>query len=256
MKWIFDWKRAGLVRPSWRKLSRTFFTGLIAVLPIMVTLAVILWLIGVADSFFGGVVRLFLPNTANWPGAGLLVSSLLPASKVEQQAAEKVKDTAQPMVDDLTDTAGLLVSLIVIFVIGLLMQAVFFRELMKWLEEWLEKVPLIKTVYSAVRDLTGLMSPKKDGSKFNQVVLVQQPGLPIRLVGFVTTEDLSQIGSGVLADSVAVYLPMSYQIGGYTLLLPREYLTPVDMSMEDAMRFVITAGVSRHDDAAKPKLTP
>jgi uncharacterized membrane protein len=210
-----DWRRTSLIRPSWRKLSRTFFTGLIAVLPIMVTLAVVLWLIGVADSFFGGVVRLFLPNSANWPGAGLLLS------------------------------------LMVIFVIGLMMQAVFFREFIKWLEEQLEKVPLIKTVYSAVRDLTGFMS-KKDGRKFNQVVLVKAPGMPGQLLGFITTEDLTAIGDTSLASSVAVYLPMSYQIGGYTVLLPRDQLTAVDMSMEDAMRFLITAGVSRNDEPAKP----
>ena len=46
-------------------------------------------------------------------------------------------------------------------------------------------------------------------------------------------------------ETVAVYFPMSYQIGGYTLFLPRERLTPVKMSMEDAMRFVVTAGMSK-----------
>jgi uncharacterized membrane protein len=47
---------------------------------------------------------------------------------------------------------------------------------------------------------------------------------------------------------------MSYQIGGYTLLLPRSYLTPVDMSFEDAMRFVITAGVSRQSEAGSHRV--
>jgi uncharacterized membrane protein len=211
-----DWRRAGAAkgsfRPSWRKLSRTFFTGLLAVLPIMVTLAVVIWLIGAADSFFGGFVRLFLPNTAAWPGMGLLVS------------------------------------LITIFVIGLLMQAVFFRELVAWTEEQLEKVPLIKTLYSAVRDLTGFFS-KKDQSRPGRVVIITFPNMPIKMIGFVTVEDLTPFGLAADQDTVAVYLPKSYQIGGHTVLIPRAYLTEIDMSFEEAMRFLITAGMSRANDA-------
>lgn len=206
-----DWLKHYWRKPDVRKLTRTFFTGLIAVLPIMVTLAVVLWLIRVADDFFGGFVRIILPHWAYLPGMGLLVSMLI------------------------------------IFVVGLLMQAVFFRELVKLLEEQLERVPLIKSVYSAVRDLMGFLS-KKDERKFNQVVLVQAPNLPIRLLGFITVEDLSKVGLDQGDGSVAVYMPMSYQIGGYTLILPMSYLTPVNMSMEDAMRFLITAGLSRADD--------
>jgi uncharacterized membrane protein len=206
-----DWRAAGTRRLSWRKLSRTFLTGLVAVLPIMVTLAVVLWFLGVADKFFGGFVRWLAPDTASWPGVGLLIS------------------------------------LVLIFVIGLLMQAVFFREFIRWLEEQLERVPLIKTVYSAVRDLTGFFS-KKEESRFGQVVIVNLPNQPFRMLGFITVENLDAFGLANGEDQVAVYLPMSYQIGGYTILLPRACLTEVDMSFEDAMRFLITAGLSRGSD--------
>lgn len=215
-----DWNRFGWLKPdsgklNWRKLTRTFLAGLIAVLPILVTVAVVIWLISAADRFFGGFVRVFVPSAALVPGMGLLISLLL------------------------------------IFVIGMLMQAVFFREFVKWLEEQLERVPLVKTVYGAVRDLTGFLS-KKDTRKFDKVVLVQLPNVPVRLLGFVTVEDLSKVGLDQGDGSVAVYLPMSYQIGGYTVLLPSSYLTPVEMSMEDAMRFLITAGLSRSDETHLP----
>ena len=213
-----DFTRAGSRKPSWRKLSRTFFTGLLAVLPIMVTFAVILWLIGAADTFFGGFVRWLMPNVGSWPGAGLLMS------------------------------------LVLIFIIGLLMQAVFFREFIKWLEEQLERVPLIKTVYSAVRDLTGFFS-KKDDSAFGKVVMLTLPNMPFRMLGFITVEDLTKFGLAGSHDEVAVYLPMSYQIGGYTIMLPRSHLTEVDMSFEDAMRFLITAGMSRGADDHKSAST-
>ena len=196
---------------DWRRLTRTFLTGLFVLLPIMVTLAIVMWLIGVAETVLGGLIKVLLPGDAYLPGMGLLVS------------------------------------LVMILVVGLLMQAILFREVVRWLEDQLERIPLIKTVYSAVKDLTGFFS-RAGGSarRFGQVVQVQLPGVPVRMLGFVTLEDLQSVGlEGADGDAVAVYLPMSYQIGGYTMLLPRAYLTPVDMGMEEAMRFLITAGLSR-----------
>lgn len=201
---------------DWRKLTRTFLSGLFVLLPIMVTLAVVLWIIGVAEGVLGSFIRVILPSNAYLPGMGLVVS------------------------------------LVLILIVGLLTQAIFFRELINWLEDQLERIPLIKTVYSAVKDLTGFFSRAGGGAKrFGQVVSIQIPGVPIRMIGFVTLEDLKGVGLAPASgeDTVAVYLPMSYQIGGYTILLPRSYLTTLDMGMEEAMRFLITAGLSRAADA-------
>lgn len=198
-------------RATLRKLAGTFFTGLIAVLPILVTLALVMWLFRAAESVLGGMLGILLPTSLYLPGMGLLLA------------------------------IGL------IFLVGLGLQGVMFRGALSWLEDAINRIPLVKTVYGAVRDLTGLMNNKGE-RRFNQVVTIALPNVPIRLVGFITVESLAaaQIPGG--PDEVAVYLPMSYQIGGYTLLLPKSYLTPVDMSFEDAMRFVITAGVSRHSE--------
>jgi uncharacterized membrane protein len=77
------------------------------------------------------------------------------------------------------------------------------------------------------------------------------------VLGFVTREDFGTMPVGLGGpDVVAVYLPMSYQIGGYTVLLPRRLVEPVDMSVEDALRFTVTAGMSqipaRQDDGLAP----
>ena len=205
---------------NWRRLTRTFLTGLFVLLPIMVTLAIVMWLIGIAETVLGGFIRVLLPSNAYLPGMGLIVS------------------------------------LVLIFLVGIAMQAIFFREVVGWIEDQLERIPLIKTVYSAVKDLTGFFSRAGSGSRrFGQVVQVQYPGTPIRMLGFVTLEDLESVGLAAADgdEAVAVYLPMSYQIGGYTVLLPRRYLTPVDMGMEEAMRFLITAGMSRTPEPEPPR---
>lgn len=202
-----------------RQLTGVFLTGLLAILPILITVAVIMWLIQAAESVLGGLLSVLLPSSLYLPGMGLVLAILL------------------------------------IFLVGLGLQGVFMRQFLDWLEDALNRIPLVKTVYGAVRDLTGLMS-NKNGRRFSQVVMVQLPNMPIRLVGFVTVENLADAGLACADDEVAVYLPMSYQIGGYTLLLPRKFLTPLDMDFEEAMRFVITAGLSRPEHEDEPPPSP
>jgi uncharacterized membrane protein len=191
-----------------RRIARMFLSGLAVVLPIVITLAVLLWLVQSTEALLGAVVRIFLPDNVYQPGLGLVVA------------------------------------LVLIFAVGFLMEAVYFRRLMRWLESLLNRIPLVKTVYSAVRDLMSLFS--KDGSRrFSKVVMVKFPGTEAGLIGFVTIEDFTDLPMKPAPDTVAVYLPMSYTIGGYTALLPRSWLTPLEMSLEEAMRFVVTAGMSR-----------
>ncbi len=207
--------------PIWRRMVGTFLSGLFVLLPIVVTFAIVVWLIGVAETALGGFLRFLVPSDAYLPGMGLVTA------------------------------LGL------IFLVGLLTQAIFFRKIIGWFEHLIERIPMVKTVFSAVKDLTGFIARTGDSKKkLGQVVLIQVPNLPIRLLGFVTLDDLASVGlpptaSDADEDTVAVYLPMSYQIGGYTMLLPRSYLTPLDMGMEEAMRFVITAGLSHSDDNKK-----
>jgi uncharacterized membrane protein len=190
------------------RIARTFFSGLAATLPIFVTITLVLWLVNAVESTLGTVVKVFLPNGVYLRGLGVLTALAL------------------------------------IFAVGVLMEAVLFRRVLKWFEDLLNRIPLVKTIYSAVRDLMGLFS-KDSKRNFSKVVLVQCPDGRGRQIGFVTVEDFAGLPFNPGPDTVAVYLPMSYQIGGYTVFLPREALTPLDMTLEEAMRFVVTAGMSR-----------
>ena len=191
------------------RLARTFLSGLAVVLPIVITIAVLLWVVATAERLLGMVLQWVLPGDTTVP-RGL----------------------------------GIVVAIGLIFAIGVLMEAVYFRRLMAWVDDLLEKIPLVKTVYSAVRDLMSLFS-KAGSKKFSKVVLVKLPGTEASLIGFVTIEDFAGLPVTPGAGQVAVYMPMSYTIGGYTVFVPKDWLTPLDMSLEDAMRFVVTAGMSR-----------
>lgn len=191
-----------------RRIARTFVSGLVTLLPVLITLAILIWLVKTADTVLGATLSFLLPGEVHSRGLGLIVA------------------------------------IGVIFGTGLLMEGILFRRLLAWIEDWINRIPLVKTIYGPARDLMGLLSKSSD-KKFSKVVMVRLPGTQIQALGFVTVEDFSASPLAPGNDVIAVYLPMSYQIGGYTLFLPRDCLTAVDMSLEVAMRFVVTAGMSR-----------
>jgi uncharacterized membrane protein len=197
-----------------RKIGRIFLTGLLTVLPVVVTLYFTVWMLTVLERFFGKQVMFLIPD--EWYRTGM----------------------------------GLVVAIVVVFLVGLLMHAILFRRLFGWAEKLLLEIPLVRSVYSAMRDLLGLFADHKEPSL--QVVSLDLPG-NLRVLGFVTRADFSDAPAGIARpDEVAVYLPMSYQVGGYTVFVPKSSLTVVDMSREDAMKFILTAGLKNASPAVEP----
>lgn len=188
-------------------LGRIFLTGVLTVVPFLATVYLLIWLFTAAESFLGKPLQLLVPDGYYRVGMGL--------------------------------AAGI----VVIFVVGVLMRAYIVRRVFRFTEQLLLRLPLIKTIYAALRDFFGLFADG-DEQEALQVVTVQMPGTDMKLMGFVTRDEFSDLPEGIARQGdVAVYLPMSYQIGGYTVFLPRSRIVPVDMSREQAMRFVLTAGL-------------
>lgn len=188
-----------------RAIGRIFFTGLATVLPLAITVAILWWLGSGTEKVLGAAVLRMIPNSWYIPGMGILLGLLLT------------------------------------FIIGLLARAWLFRRLFAWWDHLFNRIPLVKTVYGAVQDFMQFISG--GGKHFDRVVMVEFEGY--RIVGFVTCEDSATLPAPLGEDDrIAVYFPMSYQIGGYTVFIPRNRVTPVDMGMEAAMRFVVTAGLS------------
>jgi uncharacterized membrane protein len=138
---------------------------------------------------------------------------------------------------------GFAIALLLIFTIGLLMQLYVVKALFRKIEDLLYHMPLIKSVYGAIRDFFQYFSPSREG-EFQQVVAVKFDN-DMELIGFITqaTSDSLPTAEGDETERVLVYLPMSYNIGGYPVMIAKSRLRSIDMTMEQAMRFVLTAGV-------------
>ena len=136
---------------------------------------------------------------------------------------------------------GMLVGIVVIFIVGLMMNAYLVRKLFSFGEQVLYRLPLIKSIYRAFRDFFDFFSPHKEG--LGQVVAITFQGM--ELVGFVTQDNPERLPPSFRErDCVLVYLPMSYMVGGYTVLVSRSDIRPLQMNRDEAMRFVLTAGIT------------
>lgn len=196
-----------------RTLSKTFLKGLAAVLPITITLYLLFWLGKLAESMLGGLLEWLLPEGLYWPGMGLLIGCAL------------------------------------VLLAGILIDRLRSITLFRWWEHTLNRVPLVKTIYGAIKDFMRLFEGPEQ-RRFNQVVVVTLPHTDYRLLGFVTREDFATLPAALGGtDTVAVYLPLSYQIGGFTVMMPRAQLQGIEMSVPDAMRYTLTAGVSTAQSA-------
>ncbi len=193
--------------------TTTFLRGLGVVLPIALTLYLVVWTVRAAESVMKPLALLLMPRSLDYvPGSGLLLA------------------------------------LVLVYGTGLLVQLFVVEWLVGLGQRILERTPFVKSIYSALNDFTSYFSrrPSETASRVVNVELAEG----LSLVGFITDPDPAALRApGDPDDRVAVYLPMSYQLGGFTVLLPRDRLRPLDLGVEDAMRRVLTAGVGGRGEA-------
>jgi len=189
-----------------RRIWNTVLKGLVAILPTGLTLYIVYWLAVTAERLFSRAIKLVLPDQYYWPGLGLV--------------------------------AGLLL----LYAVGLAVNAYVVRRALRLGDELLARIPIVKTIYVATRDFMRILPTSGQGSDLKRVVLV--PFGPGKVIGFVTSETGNALGPEHAAqDSVAVYLPMSYMVGGYTVFLPRNVLEATTLTVEAGMRLALMGGV-------------
>ena len=209
-----------------KRLGKIMFQGLVTMLPAVLTIYILFWLVRSAETVLGAVLEVLLPEGWYIPGMGLL--------------------------------AGLLC----IFLFGLALNAFLVRRLLEWGDSLMNHIPLVKTLYGSLKDFVGFFATKRE-TQFNQVVTLELEfgAMPMRMIGFVTRSDFRGLPAGIGSEGeVAVYLPLSYQIGGYTVIVPRSAVKPLNISTHRAMGFVVTGGMStdkgHHSTANPPSNAP
>lgn len=135
---------------------------------------------------------------------------------------------------------GFVIILVAITGFGYLTTNFAFRTFADWFDHGMNKIPLVKLIYSAVKDLLGAFVGDK--KKFNKPVLVRiNKDNNLFQIGFITQPDLSDLG---LNDMVVVYFPHSYAFSGYHYFVPKDSIQPMNISGPVAMKFIVSGGVS------------
>lgn len=177
-----------------RLLVRYFFRGLLVFVPVVLTIAIVVFVFRTIDSLVG------LPI----PGAGFLAT----------------------------------VALIVI--VGALASNFVTRRVFEFVESLFRRLPFVKILYSAIRDVTDAFVGERKGFEKPVAVLVDEAN-GLRAIGFLTRDSLPEAG---LPDHVCVYFPQSYNFAGQMLVVPKRLVTPLEARGADAMAFIVSGGAA------------
>jgi uncharacterized membrane protein len=190
-----------------RKFRSALVRGLVVVLPIGFTIWLLWWIGSTTEALLRRVIVLVVPPEHYLPGMGIAAA------------------------------------LVLLLAAGTLFNALLVQSALASWERFMERIPVVKTIYGASRDFMKLLPAGGKRRDLKRVVLARFG--EAQAIGFVTQDDAAELGIVGEQDAlVAVYFPMSYQIGGYTALLPRARLVQLNIPVEAAMRMVLTGGLS------------
>jgi uncharacterized membrane protein len=189
-----------------RRVVRYFFQGLLMLVPISITLYVIYYIVVSVGGWM------------HYMGINI-----------------------NPMIDPII---GFISAVMLIVIVGMIGSSIIFQPFLSMLDHLVEKAPLIKTIYGAVKDLMSAFVGSK--KRFNKPVLVMtNKDAGIYKLGFLTSNDLHELG---ITDKVAVYMPYSYAFSGMLIIVDQANIKPIDASSADVMKFIISGGVTEIDD--------
>lgn len=196
------------------KLKKYFITGMFAILPLAATIFVLNWLFNIADDFAGDFVALF--TGARIKGLGVLGTILL------------------------------------VFLVGLFTTNVLGRTLLGYGDAFISRMPIAGVIYRTVKQiLEAFASDEK--SAFQRVVMLEYPRKGIYALAFVTGTSQGEVQTKTKEKVINVFLPTTPNpTSGFLLLVPEKDLIPLDMSVEDGIKMIISGGVISPDLPSMP----
>ena len=197
-------------------ILRSFINGVLTIVPIILVVYVVYKSFMFLDSILGNVLKPYLK-------------------------------------EDYIPGIGLLATLALITILGWMSTKFLTGTVIRLLDWLLENIPIVKTIYSVIKDtFQSFLGEKKS---FSKVALITIPGTDIKSIGFITTEDLENFYDP-LKDYCAVYIQQTFQVAGLTLLIPKDQIEVIDVKAEDAMKFILSGGMTSKKEKQGLKTSP
>lgn len=185
-------------------LKTTFFAGLVVVVPIVITALALIWLFNFLDGFLSPILKQAL---------GIEFAGL-----------------------------GILTEIVFIFLVGLLATNVLGSRLLRYIQDLLIRIPVVKNIYPTVRQIVEAFSPSK-GSSFKKVVLVEYPQKGIYSLGFLTSE-VSLPPTLPAKRFYCVYIPTNNLYLGHVVLFNAEEVAITNFTVEEGLRIILSGGTA------------
>ncbi|MCD8350534.1 MAG: DUF502 domain-containing protein [Planctomycetaceae bacterium] len=194
-----------------RWIMKVMGQGLAALIPIAVTIWIVVWLGMFLESILANPLKGLFPGDSEVYRMGM----------------------------------GIAFFVVLVFFVGLLMRLWIVRGVFELIEHWIKSLPLVKTLYGAIQDVMRFVTGGASGTARGDMVVMVTMDNGWRQLGIVTRQDMDELPAALCIGArelMAVYLPFSYQLGGFTYFIERDQCTPVPgMSVEDAMRYSLMA---------------
>jgi len=187
-----------------RAVKKTFIAGLVVVVPIVITIFALFWLFSLLDGFLSPLIYELIGREI--PGLGILTE------------------------------------VIIIFLVGMVATNVLGSRVLRWLQDLLNRVPLVKNIYPTIKQIVEAFHPSSSSS-FKKVVLVEYPKAGIWVLGFLTSE-VSLTGGAGNQRFYSVYLPTNnLYIGQVALFKPEEVIIP-GLTIEEGLKIILSGGTA------------
>jgi uncharacterized membrane protein len=205
----------------------SFFTGLVIILPGVVTLAVVKWFFGTISSFTD-LLLFFLPKTVTH------------------------EDDGTGPIHWYWSFLALIVSILLVTLIGILTRYYMGKRLIAWADNLMLQVPVLNKIYGTIKQVDAAFAGNKNS--FKTVVLIEYPRPGIYSVGFITSEQEDEISIKLNRKTVCVFIPTTpIPTSGFLVIIPLEQVTKLDMSVADGFKYIISLGAIS-SESAPPQL--
>ena len=194
-------------------MKKYLIAGLLTWMPLAITIWVMLWVVGLMDGMFNGVLGLF--------------------------------DTLVPGLVKLKDIPGLgvLVTLALMLLTGVFVTNILGQW---WVQQWdrlLNRIPIVKSIYSSVKQVSDTLF-SSSGNAFREAVLVQYPREGSWTIAFVTGRPSGEVAAHLVGEHVSLYVPTTPNpTSGFFLMMPKSSIKPLAMSVDEALKYIISMGV-------------
>lgn len=199
-------------------MRKHLITGLLAWMPLAITIWVLLWVLGLMDGMFSWLLS--------------LSQAVLP---------EKMREGLETLRG--VPGLGVVVLLVVLWLTGLFVANIFGQWFLRQWDRLLHKIPIVKSIYSSVKQVSDTLF-SSSGNAFREAVLVQYPRAGSWTIAFVTGAPSGEVAGLLGAPHVSVYVPTTPNpTSGFFLMMPRADVVPLKMSVDEALKYIISMGV-------------